>query len=246
MKLKNTLRLNHLLSLTLFAFLFSCTTTNNLSNATGIKLSPLNAVQNTLKNGLGLAKTVFEDKESFLTNALIESVLPDELKSINNNLEKMGLGSLVDKEKAYIADVAAKSIKAASPLVIKSINNLTPADAVKILAGPKNSGTEYLKTTMGNNLHTSLKPLVSIELDKLGLSKLLNSSLVNKGSSLLSLASNVLGKQNNTNTTSDKINGLVTTQLVDGIFAIMEQKEVESRSNILNGIRSAIGNKNAN
>ena len=59
-----------------------------------------------ISKGLG----IFKDKDSFLANGLIDKALPDQLKSINSTLEKIGLSNLVSKEKSYIADAAASAM----------------------------------------------------------------------------------------------------------------------------------------
>lgn len=221
-------------------FAFSFYTCGTQSGGAGT--SPVSIVQNTLNNGLSAANMVFKDKNQFLTNTLVEAVLPEELKSINSKLESLGLQSIVEKEKAYIAEVAGKAIVAASPLIKESIASISPADAVAILAGSKTSGTNFLRNSMGEKLEAQLNPMVQSELSKLGFDKLINTALLAKGGSLNQLAGSILGiKTGSSANTQNQLSGLVTKQLVDGIFTLIEEKEKSARSNVFEGLRSVIG-----
>jgi GTP:adenosylcobinamide-phosphate guanylyltransferase len=80
-----------------------------------------------------------------LANGLIDKALPDQLKSINSTLEKIGLNNLVTKEKSYIADAAAFIAPIAEPILVNTVQNMTSEDAQKIANGGKGAAQHILE-----------------------------------------------------------------------------------------------------
>ena len=56
------------------------------------------ALQNLLFNASSQGFNILGNPQEFMTNALIESAMPEELRKVNNTLESVGLGNLVKKE----------------------------------------------------------------------------------------------------------------------------------------------------
>ena len=64
------------------------TTQSCVAVATTVGLS---LIKKILIGGITKGLGIFKDKDSFLANGLIDKALPDQLKSINSTLEKIGL-----------------------------------------------------------------------------------------------------------------------------------------------------------
>ncbi len=58
------------------------------------------ALQNLLFNASSQGFNILGNPQEFMTNALIESAMPEELRKVNNTLESVGLGNLVKKREA--------------------------------------------------------------------------------------------------------------------------------------------------
>ena len=51
-----------------------------------------------------------------MANQLIDAALPQQLRDLNSTLQKLGLNSLVQKEKQYIAQAAAFTVDVSRPI----------------------------------------------------------------------------------------------------------------------------------
>ncbi len=214
--------------------LFSGCGTNN--GAIGSNLTPQSQVKNLLNNGANSAFSIFGNPNDFLTNALIEAVLPQGLKDINAKLKQLGLNSIIEKENAIIGSVAKTSVDFMKPLIVNTIQNLTAADAIAIISGGKGAATKYLRNKTEAQLIKSLTPVVSAELNKLGATKLINSALGRNGGLLDAIIGGFLGS-NTSGSTSNKLESLVTTQLIDGLYNVVLDSEKKT-SLLQNGINS--------
>ncbi|QLE01689.1 DUF4197 domain-containing protein [Galbibacter sp. BG1] len=217
---------------------FGCTSLQTAGENSQNSNVVLNTVQSVLKSGTQNAFNVFGDTEAFMTNALIEAAMPQELKNINTKLESYGLSSVVKKEKALISEVAEASIATAKPIVNKAINEMTPQDAVSILSGGKGAATQYLRNKTYTDLTKAINPVVTAKTESLGINKLLNNALGGTNSSLNELIGAVLGTGSSASG-SDQLNDAITKQLTDGLFNIVEDGENDARENpstILNSI----------
>ena len=67
----------------------------------------LAVLKQILLGGITKGLNIFSDKDSFMANQLIDAALPQQLRDLNSTLQKLGLNSLVQKEKQYIAQAAA-------------------------------------------------------------------------------------------------------------------------------------------
>lgn len=187
-------------------------------------------IKKILIGGITKGLGIFKNKESFLANGLIEKALPDQLKSINSTLEKLGLNSLVTKEKSYFADAAAFIAPIAEPILINTVQNMTSEDAQKIANGGKGAATAYLREKTGTQLMTAIAPQVDAKLNEYGIVRTINTTL--KGNSFLDT---LTGKQNST--ASASISKLASEQLVNGLFNIIENYENTSPENPMNIIK---------
>ncbi|MFV0238012.1 MAG: DUF4197 family protein [Flavobacteriales bacterium] len=212
--------------------LLEATSCSNIQNSTNTSLKnsnvALNTVQNTLNGGLNSALNIFGDSQNFLSNALIEAVMPKELKDINSKLNDLGLSKIVDKEKALIGEIASASISTAKPIVKNTINSITTQDAINIISGGKGAATQFLRNKSYTQLTEAITPVVSSQMDQLGVNNLLGSAL-GGNNALNSILGSVLG--GNQSALTQNLNETVTKQLVDGLFNVIEDAENTTRDN---------------
>lgn len=211
----------------------------NTSNSNPV----LGAVQGVLHKGTSTAFDVFGDSEEFLTNKLIESALPKELRDINTKLESIGLSQIVKKEKQYISQIAKTTINKASPVLKNAINQMTLSDALNIIASGEGSATRYLKTKTSSDLNAIIKPIVSEQTKKLGLDTLMDNALGGNNDALNGLLGTILTGGSDQNV-SQLIDDAVTEQLITGLFKIVEDVENTTRANPGTLLNSLIETKN--
>lgn len=184
-------------------------------------------LKKVLLGGITKGLNIFGNKNSFMSNQLIDAATPRELRNINNTLENIGLGHLVHKEKEYIAEAAAFTVDISRPILVNAVNSLTKEDVARIVQGGSGTATQILKEKTADQLVLAISPRVDSKLNEFGLVQSLNSALA--GSNVLG---SLLGGQNSGNLVSGTISKLAAEQMVNGLFNIIENHEKQNSTAI--------------
>ncbi|WP_332021060.1 DUF4197 family protein [Kaistella sp.] len=223
------MRRNTILVATMAVATLGTTTQSCLALATSsVGLAVLKQI---LLGGITKGLNIFSDKDSFMANQLIDAALPQQLKDLNSTLQKLGLNSLVQKEKQYIAQAAAFTVDVSRPILVNAVNNLTAEDAARIVQGGSGAATKILKERTSEQLMAAIAPKVDAKLNEFGLVSSLNSAL--QGSNILG---NILGGQNSTNSLTAGISRFASQQMVNGLFNIIENHEQQNATTIMNSL----------
>ncbi|MCQ4035042.1 DUF4197 family protein [Kaistella montana] len=192
----------------------------------------LAVLKQILLGGITKGLNIFSDKNSFLANQLIEAALPQQLKDVNNTLQKLGLNSLVQKEKEYIAQAATFTVDVSRPILTNAVNSLTAEDAARIVQGGSGTATQILREKTSEQLMAAIAPKVDAKLNEFGLVSTLNQALA--GSNLLGT---LLGGQSS-NALTGGISKFASQQMVNGLFNIIQNHEQQNSATILNSLNS--------
>ncbi|GMN02002.1 DUF4197 domain-containing protein [Erythrobacter sp. MTPC3] len=138
------------------------------------------------------------------------------------------LGVLGDVTRS-INDAAGIAAGEAKPIFRDAIDDLSFSDAPGII-GESDGGTQYLRQSSNDRLHSRLEPLIDGALEKLGVYTAFDGLAENH--SFIRRAG--LDRQS--------INRSVTDQGLDGIFAYIGAEEQGFRKNPLKGLGSLLGN----
>lgn len=190
----------------------------------------LAVLKQILLGGITKGLNIFSDKDSFLANQLIEAAMPQNLKDLNSTLQKLGLNSLVQKEKEYIAQAAAFTVDVSRPILTNAVNNLTAEDAARIVQGGSGTATQILKERTSEQLIAAIAPKVEQEFNKYGIVKTINTAL--SGSNLLG---SLLGG-NKSNVNAGGLSMLASEQIVNGLFNIIEDHEKQNSAALLGSL----------
>lgn len=199
----------------------SCTTLAT----TGVGMS---VIKGFLIRAINNASNIYNNKEAFMSNDKINKALPSELVKINSILSKIS-PSLVQKEKEYIAEAAAYTVRTTSPILKNAVNNLTKEDVARITRGEKGTLTQVLKEKTYQEVVTAIMPKVDEKLNEYGLINKINTVL--KGNQLLG---SLFG--NNNSPATDKISQLASEQIADGLFLLIEDYEKNNSKGILGAL----------
>ena len=225
----NIMRRNTILVATMAVATLGTTTQSCLALATSsVGLAVLKQI---LLGGITKGLNIFSDKDSFMANQLIDAALPQQLKDLNSTLQKLGLNSLVQKEKQYIAQAAAFTVDVSRPILVNAVNSLTAEDAARIVQGGSGAATQILKERTSEQLMAAIAPKVDAKLNEFGLVSSLNSAL--QGSNILG---SILGTQNSTNSLTGGISRFASEQMVNGLFNIIENHEQQNATTIMNSL----------
>lgn len=186
----------------------------------------LAVIKRVLLGGINKGANIYGNKDAFMQNNLIDKALPKELRDINATLEKIA-PSLVQKEKQYIAEAAAYTVNISKPILESAVNSLNAQDVTRILQGEKGTATLILKEKTQAQLIQAIAPRVEQELNKYGIVKTINTALA--GSNLLG---SLLGG-NKTSVNSGGLSTLASEQLVNGMFNIIQDYEIENSKSLL-------------
>lgn len=191
----------------------------------------LAVLKQILLGGITKGLNIFSDKDSFMANQLIDAALPQQLRDLNSTLQKLGLNSLVQKEKQYIAQAAAFTVDVSRPILVNAVNSLTAEDAARIVQGGSGTATQILKERTSEQLMAAIAPKVDAKLNEFGLVSSLNSAL--QGSNILG---SILGTQSSTNSLTGGISRFASEQMVNGLFNIIENHEQQNATTIMNSL----------
>lgn len=226
------MRKNTILVATMAVATLASTTQSCVALATSsIGLAVLKQI---LLGGINKGLGIFADKDSFMANQLIEAALPQQLKDINSTLTSLGLSSLVQKEKEYIAQAAAFTVDVSRPILTNAVNNLTAEDAARIVQGGSGEATKILREKTSHELMLAIAPKVDAKLNEYGIIRSLNNALA--GSNLLG---NILGGQNSSTSVTSGISNFASQQMVNGLFNIIENHERQNSNTIMQSLNNA-------
>ena len=191
----------------------------------------LTVLKQILLEGITKGLNIFSDKDSFLANQLIDAALPSQLRDLNNTLQKIGLSSLVQKEKEFIARAAAFTVDTSRPILINAVNSLNAEDAARIVQGGSGAATQILKEKTSAQLMAAIAPKVDAKLNEFGIVQSLNSAL--SGTNLLG---SIFGGQNSNNLATNGISNFAAEQMVNGLFNIIQSHEQQNSNTLLNSL----------
>ncbi|AYO57478.1 hypothetical protein CO230_04680 [Chryseobacterium sp. 6424] len=193
----------------------------------------LAVLKQILLGGITKGLNIFSDKNSFLSNQLIDAALPQQLRDLNNTLERIGLSSLVQKEREYIARAAAFTVETSRPILVNAVNSLTAEDAARIVQGGSGAATQILRERTSEQLIAAIAPKVDAKLNEFGLISSINSALA--GTNVLG---GLFGSQNSSSTLTSGLSRLASQQMVNGLFNIIESHEQQNSATIMNSLNS--------
>jgi hypothetical protein len=201
----------------------SCEVLSQLPGATGNGVTENEAGQGIKEAlGQGLLRAVFNlnKTDGFFGSAFYKLLLPPEVQKVENKMRLLGLGKIADKAILQINRGAEDAVGFAKPIFINAIKEMTIADAINIIRGPKDGATNYFRIKTNAALVQAFTPVVKNSLDKVEATKYYG-DLVNT--------------YNGFPTTRTKVNPDLTAYVVEkttaALFDQIAKEELEIREN---------------
>lgn len=186
----------------------------------------LSVIKRLLLNGIDKGVNIYSSRDAFLQNNMVDKALPKQLREINSMLEKVA-PSLVAKEREYIADAAVYTVNISKPILVNAVNSLNAQDVTRIIQGEKGTATLILKEKTSQQLIAAITPKVEEQLNQYGITRSINTAL--SGSNLL----NGLLGGSKTTVNSGGLSQMASEQLVNGLFNIIEDYEIQNSRSLL-------------
>ena len=201
----------------------SCDILSNLPQAstTITQAEAAQAIREALDQGTGKGIGFLNKVDGFFGNELYKILLPPEARKIENVLRQVGFSSLVDKAVLQINRAAEDAVGYARPIFWDAIKEMTIADAINIVKGPRDAATQYFRDKTTQKLITAFLPVIKSSLDKFSATK---------------YYADLINTYNNFPTTINKLNpdlpSYVVGKAVDALFDQIAQEEVNVRFNV--------------
>jgi hypothetical protein len=180
-------------------------------------------IKAALNNGIGAAISTVGRDGGFLNNGRIRIPLPQRLQDVQNILQPIGAGGLLNELQTQLNHGAEKAAPVAKDIFIEAVSDLTIQDAIGIVRGPDNAATQYLQGKTTDRLTTLFTPIMNTALQQTGALQ-----LVDQVSSRLDSVPFAAGL--GANAKSDLIRHGVNYGL-DGIFTYIGDEEKAIREN---------------
>ena len=203
--------------------LLSCAELGNLGAAIPTSITETEAAQGireALDQGVGRGITLLNKQDGFFGSQAYKLFLPAEAQRIENTLRQLGMGSMVDRAILQINRAAEDAVGYARPIFLDAISEMTIADAINIIRGPKDAATQYFRQKTTDKLIAAFSPTIKSSLDKFSATKYYGE---------------VINTYNNFPTTLNKLNpdlpSYVVNKAVTALFDQIGQEEANIRAN---------------
>jgi len=179
----------------------------------------INGLRETLKVASQRVVNQVGSENGYLKDPAIHIPLPDQLKTVQDLLGKVGLSSLADNVETKINRAAEQAAPKAKPIIWDAIAKMSLQDARDIYQGPSDGATQYFKRVSSNQLREMISPIAKDSLKDVG---------------ALQAYDQLMGEYQSLPFVPDVKADLVshTTELaIQGIFHYLAQEEAAIRQN---------------
>lgn len=129
------------------------------------------ALKEALSKGAVNGSATVSKLDGYFGNPKIKIPFPPDAKKIEDKLRSIGLNKECDDVILSVNRAAEDAGSSAKDIFIKVISDMTITDAINIVKGSDNAGTEYLKAKSRVMLVEAFKPIIKASLDKVGATK---------------------------------------------------------------------------
>jgi hypothetical protein len=183
--------------------------------AAGIKEALAQGTRNAV---LRLGKT-----DGFLADEAVRIATPKSLRKVAKLARRLGAGASVDAFETSLNRAAEQAVPAAADIFADTVRAMTLRDALAIVRGGDDAGTQYFRKVSENRLRDAFLPIVSKATASNDVTQRYK-ALTEKTGGLTS----VLGGAN-----IQDLDGYVTDKAMDGLFHYIAEEEKAIRKNPL-------------
>jgi hypothetical protein len=179
-----------------------------------------NGLKEALEKGVGTAVATLSAQNGYY-NSFYKILLPSETAKITSRLKSIpGFQNLEEEAIKRINRAAEDAASRAGSIFVNAIKQMTFTDVKNILMGEKNAATTFLRRTTYNALYDQFKPEILGSLNKFG------------ALDYWSTAVNTYNKIPFVDKVNPNLADHVTNKALDGLYALIEEKEKGIRTDI--------------
>ena len=194
----------------------------------------ISGLKEALTLGAKNAATRLAAENGYYGDAAIKILLPDEAKTIVDNISRIpGGDKLVQDVILRINRAAEDAAKEVAPIFVNSVTQMSIRDAFNILNGPDNAATQYLKNTTYTDLYNLYKPKIQTSTEKKLIGNIsTKESWVTLTSKWNTLANSLAGKIANLKPVNTDLDDYLTNKALTGMFSKVEGEELKIRKDV--------------
>jgi hypothetical protein len=194
----------------------------------------INGLKEALSTGAKNSAQRLAAENGYYGDAAIKILLPDEAKTIIDNISRIPGGSqLVEDVILRINRAAEDAAKEVAPIFVNSITQMTIRDAFNILNGSDNAATTYLQNTTYTELYALYKPRIQASTEKKIIGNIsTKDSWLALTSKWNTLANSIAGKLAGFKPVNTDLDDFLTGKALSGMFSKVEAEELKIRKEV--------------
>jgi len=174
-------------------------------------------LKEALSVGSGNAVGSASKPDGYFKNPAIQIPLPQQVKSVEKPLRKVGFSKQLDEFLESMNRAAEKAAPVAKDIFIGAIREMTILDAYNILKGGDTAATAYMRSKTYDKLYAAFKPTVTRMVMEVGVTRSYQ-QLVDKAKKTKLVKENTLDLDHH-----------VTSMALDGLFHLLGEEEKKIR-----------------
>jgi hypothetical protein len=180
-------------------------------------------IRESMAQGVKSAIAQLGKPDGFLRDQAVKILLPKNVQKIADAARKLGASQYVDELEVSMNRAAEKAVPAAADIFAGAVRQMSVMDALNIVRGDADAGTQFFRRVTQDQLRTKFLPIVTLATSETGVAQ--KYKTLNKKSG--GLAKLLGGGQ------AVDLDSYITEKAMDGLYFYVAQKEQEIRKNPL-------------
>ena len=198
----------------------SCSTLKNIASNLLTEADAANAIREALIIGTNTGASLLGQKGAFSKDMILSAVLPHDLQTVVQTLDRLGLTSELNRFSATLDNAATATVTRSAPIFISGIKQMSIRDAIAIVKNGCTSATDYLRRNVVYTLRNAVRPVMRSALDEYRIEQ--------EWDKLVGPAKILLGNKAGLNLNLDNILSVLVT---NEMFKKIETQEMAIRTN---------------
>lgn len=154
---------------------------------------------------------------AFSKETMMSAIFPEGVRKVLNTMQQLGITNEVDRFTTTLGTAAEKTAERSIPIFLNGISSMKFNDAVRIIKTGGTSATDYLRSSVGSDLRTSITPIMKSALEEY--------KLTEQWSNIMKPISSATGNKVNIDLPT-----LMAGMVSEAMFKKIEEKEREIRT----------------
>jgi predicted peroxiredoxin len=181
-------------------------------------------IKETMSQGVKAAILQLGRPDGFLNDQAVKILLPKNLQKLADTARKLGASKYVDELEISMNRAAEKAIPAAADIFADAAKQMTVTDAINIVRGSDDAGTQFFKRVTATSLQAKFLPIVSSATADSGVAKRYKALNKKVGG---------LGQILGGGSAAPDLDTYITEKAMDGLYYYIAEKERAIRKNPL-------------